>query len=120
MSSSLNFKIRERLASYLAGEITLHDFEDWFFPTTWDIDREGDSALIELVYGIKLRIAEFSHGDWTEDQLHSFLRSLLEKHTIMPASVQVLFGTSNISSRIATSVIYSGLFVDIAPLKECA
>lgn len=120
MSSSLNFNIRERLAAYLAGEIALHDFEDWFFSATWDVDHVDDAALVDLVYGIKLRLAEFSHGDWTEDQLRSFLRSISEKYIIMPAPVQVLFGTSNVSSRITTSVIYSGLFVDITPLKECA
>src|SRR5712692_6815584 len=74
MSYSLDFNIRERLATYLAKEISLHEFEDWFFPETWDVDQLGDLALTNLVYGIKLRLAEFSNGDWTEDELRSLLR----------------------------------------------
>ncbi len=31
-----------------------------------------------MVYGIKLDLAEFSHGDWTEEELHDLLRSYKE------------------------------------------
>ena len=38
MSYSLEYTIRERLATYLAGQMSLSEFEDWFFAETWDID----------------------------------------------------------------------------------
>ena len=79
MSRSLEFTIREQLAKYLSREISLRDFKDWFFSSTWDIDRIGDPVLTDLVYGIKLDLAEFSHGDWTEEELHDLLCSYLEK-----------------------------------------
>lgn len=79
MSYSLDFNIREWLAKYLAGEISLHEFEDWFFPETWDVDQLDNLALTNLVYGIKLRLAEYSHGDWTEKELRDLLRSFIEK-----------------------------------------
>jgi hypothetical protein len=60
MQHSLEFEIRDRLAAYLAGETSLHDFEDWFFPKTWDVDKLDDPALLDLVYQIKLDWAEFS------------------------------------------------------------
>lgn len=81
MSHSLDYNIRERLADYLASKNSLREFEDWFFSETWDIDEidNTDSQtpvdLANLVYVIKLRLAEFSHGDWTEVELHSMLRS---------------------------------------------
>jgi hypothetical protein len=73
MSHSLDIDIRERLAAYLASEISLGEFEDWFFSEIWDVDQVDDLDLLSLVYGIKLRLAEFSHGDWTEDELYSLL-----------------------------------------------
>ena len=75
MSHSLYFNICEQLARYLAGENSLREFEDWFFSETWDIDQVADLALTNLVYNIKLRFAEFSHGDWTEEELRSLLLS---------------------------------------------
>ncbi len=73
MSHSLNFRIHERLAEYVADQISLRVFEDWFFPETWDIDDTDNQELINLVYGIKLRLAEFSHGDWTEAELRQLV-----------------------------------------------
>jgi hypothetical protein len=115
MSYSLDFKIRERLAAYLAKEISLHEFEDWFFPETWDVDQRGDLALMNLVYGIKLRLAEFSNGDWTESELHDLLRPFIERYDIdsSPNRIAVQFGTSSISSQVPTTIVYSGQSVDI-------
>ena len=115
MSYSLDFNIRERLASYLAKEISLRAFEDWFVPETWDVDQLGDLALINLVYGIKLRLAEFSHGDWTENELRSLLRPFIEQFDIdnPPSQIKVQYGTSSINSRVLSSTIYSGQSVDI-------
>jgi hypothetical protein len=115
MSYSLDFNIRERLASYLAKEISRRAFEDWFFPETWDVDQLGDLALMNLVYGIKLRLAEFSHGDWTENELRSLLRPFIEKFDIdnPPSQIKVQYGTSSINSRILSTTIYSGQSVDI-------
>jgi hypothetical protein len=115
MSYSLDFNIRERLASYLAKEISLRAFEDWFVPETWDVDQLGDLALMNLVYGIKLRLAEFSHGDWTENELRSLLRPFIEQFDIdnPPSQIKVQYGTSSINSRVLSSTIYSGQSVDI-------
>jgi hypothetical protein len=115
MSSSLDFNIRERLATYLAKEISLHEFEDWLFPETWDVDQLGDLALTNLVYGIKLRLAEFSNGDWTEDELRSLLRPFIEKYDISSPHNQIRaqYGTSSINSQVPSTTIYSGLRVDI-------
>jgi hypothetical protein len=73
MSHSLDFYIREQLAGYSAGGNSRSECEDWFFSETWNVGHITDLALTNLVYGIKLRLAEFSHGDWTEDELRSLL-----------------------------------------------
>jgi hypothetical protein len=78
MPHVLDYHIREQLATYLAGEISLSDFEDWFFPETWDIDQTDNLSLLNLVYGIRLYLAEFSHGDWTETELQDRLRRMID------------------------------------------
>jgi hypothetical protein len=115
MSYSLDFNIREQLASYLAKEISLREFEDWFFPETWDVDQLGDLALLNLVYGIKLRLAEFSHGDWTDKELRSLLRPFIEKFDIDNplTQIKVQYGTSSINTRVPSTTRYSGQSVDI-------
>lgn len=78
MQHSLELEIRDRLSAYLASEISLRDFENWFFPMTWDADKLDDPALLDLVYQIKLDWVEFSNGDWSEKELRSMLSSLVE------------------------------------------
>ncbi len=121
---SLNFRIHEWLAEYVANQISLRVFEDWFFPETWDIDDTDNQELMNLVYGIKLRLAEFSHGDWTETELRQMLRSISTKYTIVGQNArvapqsQIQYGTSSINYKISMPVTYSGQLVDIKPLGE--
>src|SRR5256885_15443836 len=98
MHYPLNFElaIRNHLAAYLAGEISFSAFEDWFFPKTWNVEQMRLPTLTDLVYKIKLAWAEFSHGDWTEDEFRSILRSLIEHFRIGEESpISISYGTSN-------------------------
>ncbi len=106
MSHSLDFNIREKLAEYLAGKISLDEFEDWFFPETIEVDQKSPLALIKLVYGIKLSLAEFSHGDWSERDSRSLLRSLLEEHIVGDVQKLVQYGTSSTNMIVRTPVTY--------------
>jgi hypothetical protein len=76
MSPSNDREIRRWLAAYLAGEISLSAFEDWFVPATWDLHRSDDPVPNALAGEIKLRLAEFSSGHWTEDELKERLHHL--------------------------------------------
>jgi hypothetical protein len=130
MSHSLDYNIREQLADYMAGKLSLREFEDWFFPETWDIDEientddQTSTNLANLVYGIKLRLAEFSHGDWTEVELRSMLLSILEKYvvvignTTMIRQPQVVYGTSSSNYSVPMPIIYSGRHVGIVSSTE--
>ncbi len=125
MLHSLDYNIREQLADYIAGKLSLREFEDWFFSETWDIDEidntdnQTSTNLTNLVYGIKLRLAEFSHGDWTEVELRSMLLSILEKHVIVIGNTtmirqsQVVYGTSSSNYSVPMPIIYSGRHVGI-------
>ena len=113
MQHPLELEIRDHLSAYLAKEISLRDFEDWFFPKTWDADKLDDPALLDLVYQIKLDWAEFSNGDWSETDFRNMLRSLTEKFTLSSSTTRVIYGTSSRNLQYPPLSIRSGLFVDI-------
>lgn len=76
MPDSLIHVIDEHLHRYLRGEDSLADFEAWLVPTTWDLSPQNDREGHERATAITLRIAEFTNGDWTEDQLRDALAAL--------------------------------------------
>lgn len=80
MSSITEQSIREHLAGLFAREISLNTFDEWFFAETLDIDHTSDASLQKLVYGIKLLLAEYSHGDWTEQELHQHFKDILRRY----------------------------------------
>lgn len=77
MSESLTKTIEARLARYLRGEDSLAEFEAWLVPETWDIAPQSDRSAHDLATAITLRIAEFTNGDWTEDELREALTKVL-------------------------------------------
>lgn len=85
MPPLLERQIRQQLAHYIAGEQSLETFTEWFFPATWNVHLRNDRAAEDLAYEIGLRLAEFSSGDWTEDELKALLRPLVEFHPVSAA-----------------------------------
>jgi hypothetical protein len=82
MKSSLDNGIRESLASYLLGEYSLEDFNDWFIPVLLDIDHSENQKAINMAYEIELRLAEYSNGYWNEDEFKQLIRPLVENYEI--------------------------------------
>lgn len=74
----MNREIRAWLARYLRSEISLREFQDWFVPATWDVDAAEDAATRELAADVDLRLAEFTNGHLTEQQLRSRLSRIPE------------------------------------------
>jgi hypothetical protein len=79
--------IRRKLASYWTGETTLRAFNRWFAPATSNVNQRAPARLKELVYGIKLRLAEYSNAHWTEADLRMKLLPLI---TSVSASMVLL------------------------------
>ena len=78
MSTSLSTAIRANLARCLDGPWSLRAFDEWFVPATIDVERSGDAMAEALTWEIYLRLAEYSNGDCTEDELKGLLRQLVE------------------------------------------
>ena len=76
MDFRLDLDIREKLASYLVGEISLGEFEDWFVPASWNVAQSNNSNAVNLVYEIELWLAEYSDGHWNEQELKNYLKLL--------------------------------------------
>lgn len=66
--------LREELADYLAGKQSLRHFYNWFAPETTDIHLWAPKPLQDMVYTIKLLLAEYSRGHRTEAYLQERLR----------------------------------------------
>lgn len=70
-------EIRKKLISYLSNEVSLQEFEDWFVPETWEVEKTGNLDAAEWTNEIELKLEEFSKGHRTEDDLRAFFRNLL-------------------------------------------
>jgi hypothetical protein len=79
------------LTSYLSGRVPRDRFEDWFLAATWDASLIKSDDTQRLVRRIKLRLAEFLNGDWSEEELKANLASLVEHvpihRFVMPGSI---------------------------------
>ena len=100
--------MREALARYVSGEVSLVEFQEWFIPRAWDILAEGGPAA-DVTSDLELLLAEFTNGQWTERDL----REALKPHATVPLG-GIVFVTSPASS-VATTwsqpwIEPSGLF----------
>jgi len=101
MPTPLNIEIRELLARYMAEEISLADFDLSFTNLIWDADRDEDS--ISLIGEISLRLAEFSNGDWTEDELRTHLRRAMGEYRLVLTFGYMVSRSSSTSPTITTA-----------------
>jgi hypothetical protein len=69
--------IRLRLLRYLDGTDSLRMFRQWFVPSTWNVEEWASPRLQELVYSIKLLLAEYTSGHRSEEDLRARLSDLL-------------------------------------------
>src|SRR2546426_7914376 len=72
-------QIREKLARYLRGEISLDHLEDWVVEQSWNMHRDSDDAAQQLAAAIELRLAEHSSGHLDEASLRNEFLSLINK-----------------------------------------
>lgn len=68
-----DLEIRAYLSRYLAGSISLDEFEDWFIPTTWDIERVGAGGAA-LAAEVRSALFRISTDEATEDDFRALSR----------------------------------------------
>ena len=82
MQVRFDLEIRGKLADYLSNQIPLDEFKEWFIPATWHIEESGNGFACDLANEIHLRLAEFSNGHWTENELRRVLSPLIESYAV--------------------------------------
>ncbi|MDT4953580.1 MAG: hypothetical protein QOJ02_1718 [Acidobacteriota bacterium] len=82
----LDIEIRNRLSRYLSSQISLRELQEWFVPATWDVDQSPNQTARHLAYSIELRLAEYTSGHLSENELrHELLQFLMSyEATIEP------------------------------------
>jgi len=81
-SSQLHAEICVRFRHYLSGKSTLEQFREWFDVETWGLAAEPDSPLRRMAGTIELRLAEFTNGHLTEEDLRSLLQALVQREPV--------------------------------------
>jgi|SRR5208283_3371585 len=110
MISGIDLEIRDRLARYLNGDISLHEFEGWFVPVAWSIEQSQSAEAIELAGEVELRLAEFSNGHWTEAELRSKLEPLVSMYeTELIPLAQQAHTTYSFQSSLSISLTSQGI-----------
>jgi hypothetical protein len=72
----LDLQIYAWISRYLSGAASLDEFEDWFVPATWEVERTGLLPAIELATPIRTALVELSVGEIDEADFRSLLSSL--------------------------------------------
>ena len=69
--------LRNELLDYLTGKQSLQSFYDWFGPESTDVHLWAPDQVLDMVYTIKLLLAEYSSGQRSETDLRDQLLHLL-------------------------------------------
>jgi hypothetical protein len=77
MNQTTVLELQTALSRYLNNVTTLEEFRDWFDDETWGLAAEPDSPVRKTAGEIELRIAEFTNGHLTEQELRKLLRPLI-------------------------------------------
>ena len=73
-------EIRERVAAFLTGELTLDDFEDWLAQNTWNLQPEGNEHSYRMTHAIEHRLFLYSDNQLNEEGLRDELRPFVERY----------------------------------------
>ncbi len=97
MADSLALAIQDQAISFLTGEISLPDFQDWLVGATWNVEERGEPHATDMAYDIKLALAEHSRGDISLAELHKRVSE------VVATTVRVVnIGTDDDATRIST------------------
>ncbi len=78
----LGFEIRKHLNRYLAGDISIADFDSAIAPLVWNIEKRADLATVSLGREIELLLAEASRGDLSETALREQLAPVATTYAV--------------------------------------
>lgn len=102
------FEIRERLMQWLGGVSSLAEFQDWFVLATWEIDTGGSEAASDLAHEISLRLAEFTSGHRSEEELRVVWAPLAQSYVGGDESALRPYRSVTLSTTQVVTAAYAG------------
>ena len=100
----LDLEIYAWVARYLRGAATLDEFEDWFVPETWHVERSGNVPAIELADAIRTPLADATSGEIDEAEFRTLLESLEKRRTARIRFFQDALGVSPVDSPLSRTL----------------
>lgn len=92
-------RIRDRVAAFLVGEISLTELDRWLTANTWNIHQRGDTEAEGLTYALELRLAEHSIGHLGETELRHELSAFVSSYaTTIRQAPELEYATSSTDS----------------------
>lgn len=86
-----SLEVYRQLIRYLTNEIPLNEFRNWFDASTWPNDENPESYRPSDIAGeVELRLAEFSNGHWSEEELRNNFHALVRS----PLWIRLAWGDS--------------------------
>ena len=70
-------QIKQRLALYLAKQLSFAQFENWFVPNTRDVRKTHSEAAIALTFAIEGTVSDYLSEVLNEQELRSELLQIL-------------------------------------------
>lgn len=120
-TADLGLQVRQQLSRYLAGQISLANFATWLTPVAFGVFEAEHTPAEDLVAEIELRLAEYTNGHWTEDDLRRLFRPITATYTssLVPRpSVSLVSGTASLTR--PTAVSYSASVVGTSRVRVSA
>ena len=107
--------IYDHLVDYLTHREDLTAFRNWFDSATWDLHATGiETNSADLAAEVELRLAEFTNGHWSEEELRRKLQPLLQ--TIIPTSSAIRSASSNLFVYVPSIVVQTGRLESLADI----
>ena len=72
--------IINKVDNYLYGNITFNEFNRWFNPIAWAIEKQPDEHTMKMVYKLDLVMAEFTSDHRSEISLQSEMEQIIEPY----------------------------------------
>lgn len=95
MSNISGFELQDQVVRYLANRISLHEFRNWFDVASWEAEIEPNSRLYAMIAEVELRLAEYTNGHWTEEELREQMRKIVpDKFVLVEVSSKTVSGSS--------------------------
>jgi len=82
MLSTLSLEIQQALERYLTGHISVDDLQAHLATMVWEVEEHDSPDVVDLFHDVELSLAEFTSGDWTEEELKGLLRQSLMDLTV--------------------------------------